>query len=228
MLGTRLAKSRQKAGLTQAELAAALGDRYDHSVISRVENNQSSLRIAGLICAAKELKVSADYLVGLTDDPMPATSRSGLLSAAERISSYTADGETSLVRPVEILEVAIAAGPGSETDDEVVTGRLWFRSDWLAQHGIDPARASVVRVYGDSMEPTLFDGCSVLVDRSRREPREDRIFALRTEEGPAVKRLAKEPKGWWQIVSDNPDYPPLPARYGMEIIGEVRWVARTY
>ncbi|MDR0809247.1 MAG: S24 family peptidase [Gemmobacter sp.] len=39
-----------------------------------------------------------------------------------------------------------------------------FRSDWLRREGIQPGKASLVRVRGDSMEPTLRDGAMVLVD----------------------------------------------------------------
>ena len=72
MIGERLADARRRKGLTLADLAIALGDRYDHSVLSRVEANKSSLRLDGLIRAALELGVSTDYLLGLTDDPTPA------------------------------------------------------------------------------------------------------------------------------------------------------------
>ena len=77
------------------------------------------------------------------------------------------------------------------------------------------------------MEPTLPDGCSILVDRNRREPQEDRIFVLRTEDGLVVKRLERDPKDRWQLVSENADHPTAPLLYGAEFIGEVRWMGRT-
>ena len=72
MLGKRLAEARKKAGLDQVDLAVALGDRYDQPMISRVESGNRTLRLDGLVKAAQELKVSIDYLLGLTDDPTPA------------------------------------------------------------------------------------------------------------------------------------------------------------
>ena len=78
------------------------------------------------------------------------------------------------------------------------------------------------------MAPTLPDGCSILVDRKRREPHEGRIYVMRTEEGLVVKRLGKDEKGRWLVVSDNPDWPPAPLLYGTDIIGEVRWMGRTF
>ena len=35
-------------------------------------------------------------------------------------------------------------------------------------------------------------------------------------------------KGRWLVVSDNPDWPPAPMLYGTDIIGEVRWLGRTF
>ena len=70
-LGDRLREARKRAGLTQAQLAAAMGDGYDQSVISDVERNKSALRVAGAAQAARALSVSLDYLVGSVDDPAP-------------------------------------------------------------------------------------------------------------------------------------------------------------
>ena len=78
------------------------------------------------------------------------------------------------------------------------------------------------------MAPTLPDGCSILVDRKRGEPHEGRIYVMRTDEGLVVKRLDKDEKGRWLVVSDNPDWPPAPLLYGTDIIGEVRWLGRAF
>ena len=77
MLGERLAQARKRAGLYQVDLAAAMGDRYDQKAVSAVERGRNSLRLDGLVSAAEELDVSADWLLGLTDDPTPATRRGG-------------------------------------------------------------------------------------------------------------------------------------------------------
>ena len=57
------------------DLAVALGDRYTQSMISLVENGRSLLLLDGAIRAAKELDVSLDWLVGLSNDPSISTSR---------------------------------------------------------------------------------------------------------------------------------------------------------
>ena len=132
--------------------------------------------------------------------------------------------------PVDVNELAAAAGGGAEVYDETVVGRLWFRRDWLQHHAIDPTQCNVISVRGESMEPTLPDGCSILVDRSqgRRRRRAGRIYVMRTEDGLVVKRAGQDEEGNWQIVSDNPDREPVQWATETEVIGEVRWAARTF
>ena len=138
--------------------------------------------------------------------------------------------EPSDRRPVRLMEVASAAGVGAEVYDETPVGLLWFRNDWLLSHSIDPEQSNIISVRGESMEPTLPDGCSILVDRSqgRRRRRVGRIFVLRTEDGLVVKRAGKDAEGNWQIESDNEDWEPVPWSRDTEVIGEVRWLGRTF
>ncbi len=129
--------------------------------------------------------------------------------------------------PVRLVEVASAAGMGAEVYDETPVGLLWFRNDWLQSHSIDPEQSNIISVRGESMEPTLPDGCSILVDRKRREPQAGRIYVMRTEDGLVVKRLGLDEEGRWEIRSDSPDWRIRPMSPGTEIIGEVRWYAVT-
>ena len=129
--------------------------------------------------------------------------------------------------PVRLLEVASAAGVGAEVYDETPVGLLWFRNDWLKRHSIDPEQSNIISVRGESMEPTLPDGCSILVDRKRREPHQGRIYVMRTEEGLVVKRVGRDEEGNLQIESDNEDWEPVPWANATEIIGEVRWYGVT-
>ncbi len=145
-------------------------------------------------------------------------------------AEYDAGGDMPAVRPVEVVEVAAAAGGGAEVYDDTVVGRLWFRDDWLDRQAIDPDQCNVISVRGESMEPTLPDGCSILVDRSqgRRRRRVGRIFVMRTEDGLVVKRVGRDEERNWQIESEHPAWPPVPWSDTTEIIGEVRWLGRTF
>ena len=59
-----------------------------------------------------------------------------------------------------LVEGSLSAGPGEVPDNRIVTF-LAFRRDWLVRFG-DPTKMSLIRVSGDSMEPTLYPGDVVL------------------------------------------------------------------
>ena len=84
----------------------------------------------------------------------------------------------------------------------------------------------MIGVRGESMEPTLLDGCWILVDRASRDRRTGNIYVLRTKDGIVVKRLARE-GGEWRLVSDHPDWEKLSWPVDAEIVGRVRWMAST-
>lgn len=129
-------------------------------------------------------------------------------------------------RHVEVRELSAAAGGGAVVDQEEVIGRVAFRRTWLAKHAVDPTQAVVIAVGGESMEPTLPDGCSILVDRRRTRRRAGHIYVLRTDDSLIVKRAGKEGERWL-LISDHPSWDPAPWPRSATIIGEVRWMART-
>ena len=129
-------------------------------------------------------------------------------------------------RPVAVHRLQAAAGGGALDLDETVKSYAYFRHEWLSRQGLVADRCSIIGVMGESMEPTLPEGCVILLDRNRRQRREGRIFVLRTEEGLVVKRAGKNEGGGWQLVSDHPRWPNASWPDDATIVGEVKWMAR--
>ena len=123
-------------------------------------------------------------------------------------------------------DVRLAAGAGTAVESESVAGYVAFRRPWMRRHGLRAERCSLVDVTGDSMEEALFDGDWALVDHSRCDPADGEVFALRTLDGPVVKRLRIIDGRWWAI-SDNSQYDSRPLEGDDGIIGRVVWWART-
>jgi len=63
--GDRVHMRRRALGLTQQQLAELCG--FPYQIISRVEKGHQDLYAQRLALIAKHLRVSADYLLGLTD-----------------------------------------------------------------------------------------------------------------------------------------------------------------
>ena len=152
--------------------------------------------------------------------------------ADDNEDASTLTGEDEVIkfpatRQVDQIDLAVAAGSGAEAEDETVTERLTFRLDWLKSHGLDPSQCTVVKVQGESMEPTLPEGTAILVDRARRRRRVGGVFVVRTADGVVVKRAGKDKAGRWLLLSDHPAWKPAPWPADAEVLGEVKWMART-
>ena len=153
------------------------------------------------------------------------------MAIAEARPVYAASGDVyAEVRHVEVRQIAVEAGGGAMVWDETITGHLAFQRTWLDHNAIDPTQCLVITVRGESMEPTLPDGCSILVDRSQdgRRRGDGRIFVMLRDEGLVVNRVRRGDDGNWRIESEHPGWPPAPWSDTTEIICEVRWSAVTY
>lgn len=129
-------------------------------------------------------------------------------------------------RPVATLEYDAAAGGGAVNLDEApIKGEAWFRRSWLDRRGLDPTQCAVISVRGESMEPTLPDGCSILVARHRQRRLSGHVVVAMTADGLVVKRLGKTPEGGWMLESDHPAWKSIPWQSDTELIGEVVWMA---
>ena len=234
IVGKRLLKARKLRGISQLRLATDTGN--SPPLISMVETGRANLSVANLSAVAKVLGVATDFLCGFSTDPTPAAQLAHELAAAEtRIRDLEDQQERGGSGDdgdyIGVSEIASAAGSGAVVDDERITGRVKFRRAWLARHGLSARDCRIIQVLGESMEPTLVDGSSILVNRAGRRRRPGHIFVVRTDDGLIVKRADKDRAGAWQLVSDNPNkqaWPTRPWPASAVVIGEVRWAARTF
>ncbi|RYD90441.1 MAG: helix-turn-helix transcriptional regulator, partial [Sphingomonadales bacterium] len=130
--------------------------------------------------------------------------------------------------PVARIEIGASAGPGGVADIEDRGPPIGFDGALLRDLGVKRAAAlSIIRVAGDSMEPTLRDGDDILVDRSVSTVRPGAIHVLRVDDMLLVKRLVRE-GGAYVIRSDNPAFADVRIEdtASMTVIGRVLWCGR--
>ncbi len=210
-----------------AEIVKTLGLPADVGVLNVVAAIEGRLTGAGAgsrdvrdeIAALRD-EISAQREAILSRLPPPAD----LADPSALAPPANDDANPPSSRPVGVFQIAAAAGGGAFIEDAPPDGQAWFRRDWLDKRAIDPTQCLVIGVKGESMEPTLPDGCSVLVDKTRRRRRADRIFVVTTWEGMVVKRAHKDDGGAWLLASDNPALESLPWPDDAETLGEVRWM----
>lgn len=211
---------RIKESITAAGGATAVKERSGLA-LGTINNAQSGTNLPG-----------TETLIKLA----AATGRSidWLLTGAELGGLPTVSVSASEFVLVPVLPEAVSAGSPAATEgnDLDVEKHVAFRGEWMRQVGVNPKRAHVLRVKGDSMEPTLSDGDVILVDTSDTDPAGGGMFVIGTIDGAQVKRLMRRTDGSLLIISDNREiYPPeVLARADADafrIIGRVRWYART-
>ncbi|KRB86156.1 peptidase S24 [Sphingomonas sp. Root710] len=127
------------------------------------------------------------------------------------------------------VDIGASAGPGAVAEIEEQGPPIGFDAATLRALGVKRAsRASIIRVTGASMEPTLQDGDDILVDRDAVTIRSGAIYVLRLDDMLVVKRLVREGAGPLVIRSDNDAYPDIvdydPA--ALAVIGRVLWCGR--
>jgi phage repressor protein C with HTH and peptisase S24 domain len=100
---------------------------------------------------------------------------------------------------------------------------IFFRRDWLTAHGYRTENLAALKVKGRSMEPSLWEGDLIVINRADREPQNGAVFAVNHESECIIKRLRRSPGGW-NLESDNPDklhYATEACSERTEIIGRV-------
>lgn len=145
------------------------------------------------------------------------------------------DGD--LFAKVPLHSALLAAGGGRSNQSEEVVEYLAFRRDWLRRLGVSPSYAVLARASGDSMQPCLWDGDMVLIDKSQTEisvrPASAKrgrspIYALLDDGEARIKRIDRPGDGHIILTSDNPDYPPeFVSIENLIIIGKVLWWGHT-
>lgn len=229
MLGQRVKALRRRHGLSQETLAAMVG--ASASQISLIENSRSKPSLTIAIAIARALDTSLDFVTGAVDDDRRSTR---VLAELRRQGMRVRELETGVMHsPSErgsrfdgISEFDKVAGGSAVARKPVATARIMFPIAWLRREGLDARRCEIISVVGESMEPTLPDGCSILVNRESTKLEDGKVFVIRSGDELLVRRALKHKTGGWLLNSDNPNkrtWPTMAWPHGKSV-GEVRWV----
>ena len=124
----------------------------------------------------------------------------------ERPVDASSNDEFVMVRRVD---VKLSAGHGAFVYSEDDLSRLAFRADFLRTVGAGPENSVSVTVDGSSMEPTIPDGSTVLINMRAKSILPGRIYAFRLDGQLLIKRLYHDSRGTVTARSDNPEFDDL-------------------
>lgn len=228
--GQRLHEARVAMRLSQPELARAVG--MAQSTLAEAERiGQGSSKTAQLAAA---LGVRAEWLADGTgsrhaaEEPRPAW---GAPDAAATMQPILAWEHPEDLPPGEYvliprLDLHLSAGRGKDqVEIEFVEKQPQaFRTDWIRRERLKPSKLACLNASGSSMEPTIWDGDSLVVDTSMLDVIDGKVYALWYEGGERVKRLYRLPGGGLRIKSDNPQFETIELEPGHT--GHVRVIGR--
>ncbi len=131
-------------------------------------------------------------------------------------------------RAIPKFEARLSAGGGSFEVASEVEGYYSFRTDWLSEKGASD-NMFLLGIIGNSMEPELKNGDTVLIDKSKKSILSGAIYAVGIEDTIMVKRLEKHPAKL-VMLSENKNYSPIYLQGDeidkVRIIGKVIWICR--
>ena len=213
-IGDKIRSARKIKGFTQgglADLLCRLGGKVTGQQVSSWERGDYAPNHRNLINLCEILGMSFERL----------------MEGGESLLSHDEGNLPDGFTLVEKKKGAISAGHGLARSDEV-DFRLAFREDWLNKFG-GSEQLFVMRVEGDSMEPTLMENDVVLINKNARDINAGGgIYAINWKGALLVKRMQFNPQsGEIKIKSDNPQYDSLivnPA--DIQVEGKVIWYGR--
>lgn len=217
--------------IRRARLAALLasprfnGDRARFCADAEISNGRLSQLLdpseAFGDVAAKNLADKLSLPIGYFDrEDDQGTSRRGKTPTTIELEN---NPEYPAIRRVKLKAQAGASGYAVEYSQEDDGPPIVFRADWYKMKGYRPEKMLALRVKGESMIPSMYEGDLIVINTASVDPKDGVPFLVNYEGEIVVKRLARDDGMWW-LTSDNPDqrrYGRKICNGGTEIIGEV-------
>lgn len=204
-IGQRLRDTRELAGLSRDHVIAVPDIKISRSTLQQWESGatEASLEVIGAL--AELYNVTPQYLIfGDT------AAQSHQVSAPQATYSIDADAPNNDYVYIPAYDIEVSAGHGSVcfTDAEPHK-HLAFRQRWITARGLQADALAALFTRGDSMTPTIPEGAAVIIDQSRNQALDGKVYVIRIDDRHYVKRTQWLIGGGLRLISDNKLYDPL-------------------
>ncbi|OBU11511.1 XRE family transcriptional regulator [Morganella psychrotolerans] len=224
----RLNFAMQQAGVSQADLALAVGVAQPtiwKLTAGKSQTSRKSMEIAAF------LGVNPVWLTTGVGEPFGNQERASISNAGDPIPVTTWDSSTPLeddeVEVPFLRDIEFACGNGSYNEDDYNGFKLRFSKSTLRKIGANTDGSDVIcfPARGNSMEPVIPDGSTVGVVISDKRVIDGKMYAINQGGWKRLKILYRSGPDTITIRSFNTDeYPDETAAMSdVEIIGRVFW-----
>lgn len=149
--------------------------------------------------------VAIAHALGLsTDELLGSTLQLNLIPGARRV--VVDDGTSPDHYHIKKVKLKLRAGvTGFQTEPDDYDGETTsIPKGWVHRKGLNPDMLLSIAITGESMEPKLYAGDTVIIDTNDRVKKDGEVYAFNYDGESVVKRLVRERGAWW-LFSDNPD-----------------------
>ncbi|WP_336747856.1 helix-turn-helix transcriptional regulator [Pantoea vagans] len=229
----RLNHAMKMAGLSQSQLAERAG--VSQPAIQKLSSGKASssrkvVEIAAALGIRPEWLSTGQGDMSYSNGSEPSNIRESSLKAVVW-EEMDKDGDEFVEIP--LLNVSLAAGDGSCELEESSEFALVFRRHYLKKAGVPEKAAKLVRVSGQSMEPTLHDGDVVGVNMQDNVIRDGKTYAICQSDLLRVKTLIATPSSVIIRSINREEYPDEVLdreefTKTVRVIGKVFWSSHSW
>jgi hypothetical protein len=153
---------------------------------------------------ARKLEAGCGKETGWMDRPHDVEGALALLPGAKRVRAV--DDDDPSVTQIRKVKLRVQAGiTGYQVEPEYYDGETQnVPTDWLNREGLHKDSLISIVVKGDSMEPGLHEGDTIVVNTADTREVSGSVYVINYEGEAVVKRLIRDAGQWW-LTSDNPD-----------------------
>jgi phage repressor protein C with HTH and peptisase S24 domain len=127
-----------------------------------------------------------------------------LIPGAKRVHA-AGPGDPSMTQIMKVRLKVQAGITGFQTEPEHYEGETQsVPTKWILQNGLRREALLSIVVRGESMEPALYDGDTVVVNTADKSLVSGMVYVVNYEGEAVVKRMLRDAGQWW-LASDNPD-----------------------
>jgi phage repressor protein C with HTH and peptisase S24 domain len=116
------------------------------------------------------------------------------------------DDDSSDTYRIPFVKLKLRAGmTGFQAEPEMADGgTIGLAKTWVDRRGFTPSQLISMEVKGESMEPTFYEGDTIVINLADKKPTDNGVFAVNYDGESVVKRLSRDAGQWW-LMSDNAD-----------------------
>lgn len=205
-LGQRLKASRLKAGLTQKQVAEAVGMKqpsYQYLEKNDSDNKKSS---SHLVAIATALGVDPFWLSTGQSSDIDNDIKKLLNNTPNVVLGLNENSQGKIW--IDLVNIKFSCGDGESIEfhfDEVIE-QFEFKPSFFKKHGVKPENMKLALATGDSQEPYICTDDMFGIDLTDKDIRDGEFYAVYFEGEAMLKQIFKEEGGRLVLHSLNPKY----------------------